>query len=100
MPRSPATCCCTGRGLSARSGRAIYDYLPLAWRADARISDIVREEMNAAGASELLMPALEPFELFKAPSRHETYGDNLFRVTDRKGRLNALAPRTRRSSPS
>jgi prolyl-tRNA synthetase len=41
--------------------------------------------MNAAGASELLMPALEPFELFKDTKRDEAYGDNLFRVKDRKG---------------
>ncbi len=73
-------------------GAGIYDYLPLAWRVLQKVQDIVREEMNAAGASELLMPALEPFELFKDTKRDETYGDNLFRVKDRKGRMNALAP--------
>ena len=73
-------------------GAGIYDYLPLAWRVLQKIQDIVREELNAAGASELLMPALEPFELFKDTKRDETYGDNLFRVKDRKGRMNALAP--------
>lgn len=73
-------------------GAGIYDYLPLAWRVLQKISDIVRSEMNAAGASELLMPAMEPFELFKDTKRDEAYGDNLFRVKDRKGRLNALAP--------
>jgi prolyl-tRNA synthetase len=79
-------------GYIRQVGAGIYDYLPLAWRTLQKVSDIVREEMNAAGASELLMPALEPFELFEGTRRHETYGDNLFRVTDRKGRLNALAP--------
>jgi prolyl-tRNA synthetase len=79
-------------GFIRQVGAGIYDYLPLAWRTLQRISDIVRSELNAAGASELLMPALEPFELFNGTRRHETYGDNLFRVTDRKGRLNALAP--------
>ncbi len=79
-------------GFVRQVGAGIYDYLPLAWRTLTRISDIVRSELNAAGASELLMPALEPFELFNGTRRHETYGDNLFRVTDRKGRLNALAP--------
>ena len=73
-------------------GAGIYDYLPLAWRVLQKIQDIVRDEMNAAGASELLMPALEPFELFKDTKRDEAYGDNLFRVKDRKGRMNALAP--------
>ncbi|HYF14311.1 MAG TPA: proline--tRNA ligase [Phycisphaerales bacterium] len=73
-------------------GAGIYDYLPLATRTLAKIGEIVREEMNAAGASELLMPALEPFELFKDTKRDEAYGDNLFRVMDRRKRLNALAP--------
>jgi prolyl-tRNA synthetase len=73
-------------------GAGIYDYLPLAHRTINKISAIVREEMEAAGASELLMPALEPFELFKDTKRDEAYGDNLFRVMDRKKRMNALAP--------
>jgi prolyl-tRNA synthetase len=73
-------------------GAGIYDYLPLGLRVLNKVSAIVREEMNAAGASELLMPALEPFELFAETKRDETYGDNLFRVQDRKGRMNALAP--------
>ncbi|QOJ01661.1 MAG: proline--tRNA ligase [Phycisphaeraceae bacterium] len=73
-------------------GAGIYDYLPLAWRSLTKIAAIVREEMDAAGASEMLMPALEPFELFKDTKRDETYGDNLFRLKDRKGRTNALAP--------
>ena len=79
-------------GFIRQVGAGIYDYLPLAWRTLGKISEIVREEMNAAGASELLMPALEPFELFADTKRHETYGDNLFKLTDRKGRQNALAP--------
>jgi len=79
-------------GFIRQVGAGIYDYLPLAWRTLNKISDIVREEMSGADAAEMLMPALEPFELFNGTKRHETYGDNLFRVTDRKGRLNALAP--------
>ncbi len=79
-------------GFIRQVGAGIYDYLPLAWRTLQKISDIVRSEMNAAGASELLMPALEPFELFKDTRRDEAYGDNLFRLKDRKGRMNALAP--------
>jgi prolyl-tRNA synthetase len=73
-------------------GAGIYDYLPLALRTINKVANIVREEMEAAGASELLMPALEPFELFKDTKRDEAYGDNLFRVMDRKKRMNALAP--------
>ena len=79
-------------GFIRQVGAGIYDYLPLAWRTLGKIADIVREEMNASGASEMLMPALEPFELFEGTRRHETYGDNLFKLTDRRGRLNALAP--------
>jgi prolyl-tRNA synthetase len=79
-------------GFIRQVGAGIYDYLPLAWRTLRKISDIVREEMDAAGASEMLMPALEPFELFADTKRDEAYGDNLFRLKDRKGRTNALAP--------
>jgi prolyl-tRNA synthetase len=82
----------TAAGFIRQVGAGIYDYLPLAWRTLRKISDIVRDEMDSAGASEMLMPALEPFELFEGTKRHEDYGDNLFRLTDRKGRNNALAP--------
>jgi len=79
-------------GFITRVGAGIYNYLPLAWRTLTRISDIVREEMNAAGGSEMLMPALEPIELMQRTGREADYGDNLFRVTDRHGRVVALAP--------
>ncbi|MBN8596654.1 MAG: proline--tRNA ligase [Planctomycetes bacterium] len=79
-------------GFIRQVGAGIYDYLPLAHRVINKVAAIVRDEMDAAGATEMLMPALEPFELFEGTKRHEDYGDNLFRVTDRKGRLNALAP--------
>lgn len=79
-------------GFIRQVGAGIYDYLPLAWRTLTKISAIVREEMDGAGASELLMPALEPFELFAGTKRDVDYGDNLFRLQDRKGRMNALAP--------
>jgi prolyl-tRNA synthetase len=73
-------------------GAGIYDYLPLAHRVLEKVKGIIREELEAAGAVEMLMPALEPFELFNETKRDETYGDNLFRLKDRKGRMNALAP--------
>jgi prolyl-tRNA synthetase len=79
-------------GFIRQVGAGIYDYLPLAHRVINKVAAIVREEMDAAGACEMLMPALEPFELFKDTKRDESYGDNLFRVKDRKGRVNALAP--------
>jgi prolyl-tRNA synthetase len=79
-------------GFVRRVGAGIYDYLPLAWRTLTKISDIVRQEMDGAGASEMLMPAMEPIELLQQTGRDEAYGDNLFRVTDRHGRVVALAP--------
>lgn len=79
-------------GYIRRVGAGIYNYLPLAWRSLRKISQIVREEMDAAGASELLMPTLEPIELFAGTKRDVDYGDLLFRVEDRHGRLAALGP--------
>jgi prolyl-tRNA synthetase len=73
-------------------GSGIYTYLPLAWRALKKISEIVREEMDAAGASELLMPTLEPIELYKDTKRDVAYGDLLFKLEDRHGRVAALGP--------
>ncbi len=79
-------------GFIRRVGSGIYDYLPLGWRVLQKVTRIVREEMDAAGAAEMLMPALEPIELFKDTKRDEAYGDNLFKLTDRHGRVVALAP--------
>ncbi|MCC6283769.1 MAG: proline--tRNA ligase [Phycisphaerales bacterium] len=79
-------------GFIRRVGAGIYDYLPLAWRTLQKISDIVRDEMDAAEASEMLMPALEPVELFAGTKRDVDYGDLLFKLTDRHGRTAALAP--------
>lgn len=79
-------------GYIRRVGAGIYDYLPLAWRVLQKISAIIREEMNAAGAVEMLMPSMEPIELFADTKRDIDYGDNLFRLTDRHGREIALAP--------
>ncbi|MEL7471896.1 MAG: proline--tRNA ligase [Planctomycetota bacterium] len=82
----------TRAGFIRRVGAGIYDYLPLGYRSIQKIEAIVREEMNAAGASELLLPALAPIELLKKSNRDEAYGDQLFRLTDRHGRVAALGP--------
>jgi len=79
-------------GFIRQVGAGIYDYLPLGWRTLTKISQIVREEMDAAGASEMLMPALEPIEYYAGTKRDVDYGDNLFRITDRHDRELALAP--------
>ncbi len=73
-------------GFIRRVTAGVYDYLPLGWRVLRKISQIVREEMNAAGGSELLLPALCPTELLKETGRAEAYGDLLFRFEDRHGR--------------
>lgn len=82
----------TRAGYIRRVGAGVYNYLPLAWRSLRKISQIVREEMDAAGASEMLMPTLEPIELFAETKRDLDYGDLLFKVEDRHGRVAALGP--------
>lgn len=79
-------------GYIRQVGAGIYNYLPLAQRTLRKISDIIREEMDAAGASELLMPAMMPIELYKDTKRDENYGDLLFTLEDRHGRRAALGP--------
>ncbi len=80
-------------GYIRRVTAGVYDYLPLARRVLAKIEAIVREEMEAAGASEMLMPAMVPIEgFFSKTGRADDYGDLLFRFTDRHGRDTALGP--------
>jgi prolyl-tRNA synthetase len=79
-------------GYIRQVGAGIYNYLPLAWRSLKKISEIVREEMDAAGASEFLMPAMMPIELYKDTKRDVDYGDLLFTLEDRHGRATALGP--------
>jgi prolyl-tRNA synthetase len=64
----------------------IYNYLPLAQRALLKIQQIVREEMNAIGGQEFLLPALNPAEVWQESGRWEVMGDNMFRLKDRFGR--------------
>lgn len=73
-------------GLMLRLASGIYNYLPLGWRVLKKIQDIVRDEMNLAGGQELLMPALNPAELWQETGRWETMGNNMFRLKDRHSR--------------
>src|SRR6185437_14727027 len=75
----------TRGGYIRKVGAGIYDYLPLGLRVLRKIENIVREEMDRAGAQEILMPALLPAEYFKETERWDLYGDTLFRLKDRKG---------------
>jgi prolyl-tRNA synthetase len=79
-------------GFVRKLGAGIYDYLPLGWRTLRKISQIVREEMDAAGASELHLPVLLPIELYAGTRRDKDYGDLLFKVVDRKGATCAMGP--------
>ena len=79
-------------GYIRKVGAGMYDFLPLGLRALRKIESIVREEMNRAGAQEILMPALLPAEYFKETGRWDVYGDTLFRLKDRKGGEFHLGP--------
>ncbi|NQX59070.1 proline--tRNA ligase [Paenibacillus qinlingensis] len=77
-------------GLIRQLSSGIYSYLPLGLKALGHIQTIVREEMDRAGAQEMLMPALHPAELWKASGRWDVYGPELMRLQDRHGREFAL----------
>ncbi|MBX3188140.1 MAG: proline--tRNA ligase [Labilithrix sp.] len=79
-------------GYIRKVGAGMYDFLPLGLRALKKIEGIVREEMNRAGAQEILMPALLPAEYYKETGRWDLYGATLFRLEDRKGAELHLGP--------
>jgi len=81
------------RGGSLRQEAAgIYSFLPLGWRVVHKIENIIREEMNRAGAQEILMPATIPGELWQESGRWEQYGPELLRFKDRKGADFVIGP--------
>ncbi len=67
-----------------------YSLLPLGLRVHEKVADIVRQEMDAIGAQELLLPAMHPAWLWEQSSRWSAMGEEMFRLTDRKGAINAL----------
>jgi prolyl-tRNA synthetase len=71
-------------GFVRRVGAGIYSYLPLGVRVLKKIENIIREEMNRAGAEEVLLPALLPAEYFQESGRWDVFGETLFRLKDRK----------------
>lgn len=79
-------------GYLRRAAPGIYSWLPLGLRTLRKIEDVVREEMNAIGGQELLFPALLPREPYETTERWTEYGDNLFRLKDRKGADMLLGP--------
>ncbi len=79
-------------GLVMPLAAGLYCFTPLGWRAMRRVEELVREEMNRAGAQELRLPALQPVELWQQSGRNEIFGDVLYRVSDRRERDFVLAP--------
>ena len=70
----------------------VYNFLPLMWRVLKKIENIIREEMDAAGAQELLMPFVQPKELWEESGRWDAYGKELMRLKDRHDRIMCLGP--------
>jgi len=79
-------------GYIRRAAPGVYTWLPLGLLVKAKVEQIVREEMNRSGAQEVFFPALLPREPFEATNRWTEYGDNLFRLQDRKKADYLLAP--------
>ena len=79
-------------GMIRKVAGGVYTFLPLGMRVLTKIENIVREEMNAIGAHEILMPALQPGELWHESGRWNDYGPELMRMQDRHGRGFCLGP--------
>ena len=73
-------------GMIRQSAAGIYSWLPLGFRVLKKVEQIVREEQDAAGAQELLMPTLQPAELWRESGRYEDYGKEMLRIRDRHER--------------
>ncbi len=79
-------------GMIRKLASGLYSWLPLGLRVLRKVEQIVREEMNHAGAQELLMPAVQPAELWQKTGRWQQYGPELLRVTDRHNREFCIGP--------
>ncbi len=79
-------------GMLRKTASGLYTFLPLGFRVLKKIEDIVRDEMDASGAQEILMPVLQPAELWEESGRLNAYGPELMRLTDRHDREMCLGP--------
>ena len=79
-------------GLIRRLTSGIFTWLPLGLRVLRRVEQVVREEMDRAGALEVLMPAVQPAELWQETGRWDRYGDLLLRIRDRQERDYCFGP--------
>jgi prolyl-tRNA synthetase len=98
VKETPADAECISHKLMIRAGLArkvasgTYTYLPLGWRSLLKIITIVRDEMNKAGAQEILVPSMQPLELWQKTGRSIDYGPTMFHLEDRHGKGNVLGP--------
>ena len=79
-------------GMIKKVAAGIYDYLPLGWRSLMKLMNIVRREMDAAGAIELMLPNIQPAELWQESGRWQRYGKELLRIKDRHDREFVFGP--------
>ncbi|VAV97027.1 Prolyl-tRNA synthetase, bacterial type [hydrothermal vent metagenome] len=73
-------------GMVRQESAGIYSWLPLGFRVLKKVEQIVREEQNRAGAIEILMPTIQPADLWRESQRYDAYGDEMLRIKDRNGR--------------
>ncbi|MDA8764777.1 proline--tRNA ligase [Candidatus Pelagibacter bacterium] len=79
-------------GMIKQSSAGIYSWLPLGFKVMKKIEQIVREEQNAIGAQEMLMPTIQSSEIWKESGRYEDYGEEMLRIKDRQGREMLYGP--------
>ena len=79
-------------GMIQQVATGVYSYLPLGWRVLRKIEQIIREEMDKVGGQELMLPTLQPFELWQETGRYPSFGKTLFTVTDRREHTLVLGP--------
>lgn len=79
-------------GMMRKVSNGLYAFLPLALRSIRKVEDIVREEMNAIGSQEILMPITQPAEIWKQSERWDVYGEEMFKLNDRHGHEYCLGP--------
>ena len=89
--RCRPTACCCGRGTCASSAPGIYSLLPLGFRVNKRVEQVIREEMNAIGGQEMEMPVVHPADLWRESGRYDTIGPEMARFKDRGDRDMVLA---------
>ena len=79
-------------GMVRQSSAGIYSWLPLGLRVLKKVERIVREEQDRAGAQEILMPTIQPAELWRESGRYDDYGDEMLRIRDRHDREMLYGP--------